>query len=291
AMAVIRSFLYGSNLIFATRVVHTVLRGISRDRLDLLGEEYFKYKLQPQLKSDGARQLQTLVDSGVEVVLVSQGLEHVMRPLAQSVGVKWLIANRLEFRDGIATGRLLEPVTPQQAPADLLSSAAFPATRAIPVLQRPIVHFYGTPHPGRLSVRRALAGKHVMLIGVTGFIGKVWLVTTLMDLPDIGKIYLLVRRQKSNPALKRFEKLVEDSPVFDPLYSRYGGGLPQFLRERVEVVEGDATQPGLGLDPDVAESLRNSLDLIINSSGLTDFNPDLREALAANVDAVVNVVD
>ncbi len=65
-----------------------------------------------------------------------------------------------------------------------------------------------------------------MLIGVTGFIGKVWLVTTLMDLPDIGKIYLLVRRQKSNPALKRFEKLVEDSPVFDPLYSRYGGGLP-----------------------------------------------------------------
>ena len=30
--------------------VHTVLRGISRDRLDLLGEEYFKYKLEPHLK-------------------------------------------------------------------------------------------------------------------------------------------------------------------------------------------------------------------------------------------------
>src|SRR5437016_13292182 len=100
--------------------------------------------------------------------------------------------------------------SPRHYSACLLSSAAFPATRAIPLLQRPIVHFYGTPHPGRLSVRRALAGKHVMLIGVTGFIGKVWLVTTLMDLPDIGKIYLLVRRQKSNPALKRFEKLVED---------------------------------------------------------------------------------
>src|SRR5256885_10527438 len=56
---------------------------------------------------------------------------------------------------------------------------------------------YGTPHPGRLSVRRALAGKHVMLIGVTGFIGKVWLGTTLMDLPDIGKIYLLVDRKST----------------------------------------------------------------------------------------------
>src|SRR5207248_9861510 len=109
-MALLRPFLYAANRIFATRVVHTVLRGVSRDRLDLLGEEYFKYKLQPELKSDGVQQLRAALDSGAEVVLVSQGLEQVMRPLAQSLGVRWLIANRLEFRDGIATGRLLEPV-------------------------------------------------------------------------------------------------------------------------------------------------------------------------------------
>ena len=47
------------NRIFATRVVHTVLRGISRDRLDLLGEEYFKYKLQPYLKTDGMELLKS----------------------------------------------------------------------------------------------------------------------------------------------------------------------------------------------------------------------------------------
>ncbi len=78
-----------------------------------------------------------------------------------------------------------------------------------------------------------------MLIGVTGFIGKVWLVNTLMELPEIGRIYLLIRRQKSNPASRRFEKLVEESPVFDPLYARYGADLSRFLRERVEVIEGD----------------------------------------------------
>ena len=33
-----------------------------------------------------------------------------MKPLAQHLGVKWVVANRLEFRDGVATGRLLEPV-------------------------------------------------------------------------------------------------------------------------------------------------------------------------------------
>jgi hypothetical protein len=50
-----------------------------------------------------------------------------------------------------------------------------------------------------------------------------------MDLPDVERIYLLIRRQKSNPAERRFEKMVEDSPVFDPLFERYGDracGLP-----------------------------------------------------------------
>jgi long-chain acyl-CoA synthetase len=130
-----------------------------------------------------------------------------------------------------------------------------------------------------------------MLIGVTGFIGKVWLVNLLMDLPEIGRIYLLIRRQKSNPAQRRFEKLVEDSPVFDPLYKRHGAGLSRFLREHLEVVEGDVSQPDLGIAPEVLEVLRRNLDLIVNSSGLTDFNPDLRDALLTNVDAAVSIVE
>ena len=316
-MAVLRPFLYVAHRIFATRVVHTVLRGISRDRLDLLGEEYFKYKLQPFLKNDGMELLKSRVEAGDEIVLVSQGLEHVMRPLAQHLGVKWLIANRLEFRDGIATGRLLEAVVRPRGlfagingsgpdgrraverlvrdlgvpGVEALETAVVPASRQLPVLTRPIVYFDGVRHPGPLSVRRALAGKHIMLIGVTGFIGKVWLANTLMELPEIGRIYLLIRRQKSNPAARRFEKLVEESPVFDPLYDRYGSQLSTFLRERVQVIEGDVCQPGLGLAPEVSQSLQKDLDLIINSSGLTDFNPDLRDALATNVDAAVNVTE
>ncbi|HKD01279.1 MAG TPA: HAD family hydrolase, partial [Terriglobales bacterium] len=109
-MAVLRPFLYAANRVFATRVVHAVLRGVSRDRLDWLGEEYFQYKLKPHLKPDGLRTLTERMNSGAEVVLVSQSLDHVMRPLARYLGVKWVIANRLEFRDGTATGRLVNPV-------------------------------------------------------------------------------------------------------------------------------------------------------------------------------------
>ena len=316
-MALLRPLLYALNRIFATRVVHTVLRGVSRDRLDWLGEEYFQYKLKPNLKPEGLQNLKELISSGAEVVLVSQGLEHIMRPLARHLGVNWIIANCLEFRDEIATGRLLDPVirprgvfaritgagpdgrcSPQRLIRDLgfrdpatLDRAVIPAERQHRVLPHPLVYFDDHRQTRPLSVRQALTGKHVMLVGVTGFIGKVWLVNLLSDLPDIGRIYLLIRRQKTNPAVRRFEKIVEESPVFDPLHERYRTRLSQFIADRVEVVEGDVSQPGLGLAPDVAERLSSKLDLIVNSSGLTDFNPDLRDALATNVDAAMHVLD
>jgi long-chain acyl-CoA synthetase len=315
-MALLRPFLYSTNRKFATCVVHTVLRGVTRDRLDLLGEEYFQYKLKPRLKEHGVQKVQELVQAGAEVVLVSQALEHVMRPLAQHLGVKRIVANRLEFRDGVATGRLLEPVIRprgvfanlrenmpdgRRAPKTLarhldisleaLRAAVIPAERQVVAPARPIVHFDGHRQAQGVSVRRAFAGKQVMLIGVTGFIGKVWLANILLDLPDVGRIYLLIRRQKSNPAERRFEKMIEESPVFDPLFERYGDRLPQFLREKVEVVEGDVTQPGLGLSDEAARHLQKNLDLIVNSSGLTDFNPDLRDALATNTDAAVNILE
>jgi len=315
-MAALRPFLYSTNRKFSTRVVHTVLRGVTRDRLDLLGEEYFQYKLKPQLKARGVERVQELVRAGADVVLVSQGLEHVMKPLAQHLGVKRILANRLDFRDGVATGRLLEPVIRPRGgfalireqspdgrrapktlarqldiPLEELRAAAIESGRDAVAQERPVVHFEGRQQAVGFSVRRALAGRHVMLIGVTGFIGKVWLANTLMELPKIGRIYLLIRKQKSNPAQRRFEKIVEESPVFDPLFEKYGAGLGEYLREKVEVVEGDVTREGLGLDEEVARRLRNNLDLIVNSSGLTDFNPDLRDALSTNTDAAMNILE
>ena len=67
-MAVLRPFLYSTNRKFATRVVHTTLRGVTRDRLDLLGEEYFQYKLKPELKTHGAERVRELVRAGADVV-------------------------------------------------------------------------------------------------------------------------------------------------------------------------------------------------------------------------------
>jgi thioester reductase-like protein len=320
ALALIRPVLYASNRVFATRVLHTLLSGVTRDRLDSLGEEYFEYILKKQLKAEGVERLRACVaeKGAANVVLVSQGLDHVMRPLAQYLGVSRLVSNRLEFRNGIATGRLLDPVIRPRRPVawafqrsadgrvptdrllrnlglaahpERLENAILPAERPSAPNRDSLVVFNGKKQSDPLSVRQTLAGKNILLIGVTGFIGKVWLAQLLNEVPAIGKIYLLIRRQRTTTAQRRFEKIFEESPVFDPLQERLGERFAEFVSERVEVIEGDVSQPGLGISPEMRAQLSRSLDLVLNSSGLTDFNPDLREALASNVAPVLHLIE
>jgi long-chain acyl-CoA synthetase len=166
-------------------------------------------------------------------------------------------------------------------------------TTARPVASgaKSVALFGDAPQVQRLAVRETLANRHLLLIGVTGFIGKVWLVDLLENIPNIGKITLLIRRNRTTSAQRRFEKIVEESPTFDTLQERCGRKLGAFLREKVEVVEGDVSLPGLGLDEATQARLAKSLDLIVNSAGLTDFNPDLRDAVSSNVDSALHLLD
>jgi long-chain acyl-CoA synthetase len=241
-----------------------------------------------------------------------------MKPLAKHFGVESIVANRLDFRDGIATGRLLDPVVRPRGPLAWIASGSTDGSitrekllrqlgwtrkpqlpeAAVQSSERPrivtdtsVALFGESPRVEKLSVQRTLANRHIMLIGVTGFIGKVWLVNLLENIPEIGKITLLIRRNRTTSSQRRFEKIVEESPTFDTLQERYGRSLGAFLKAKVEVVEGDVSEPGLGLDEATQARLAKSLDLIVNSAGLTDFNPDLREALSSNVDSAVHLLE
>ena len=317
-VTLLRPAMYFASRTFATRFLHSVLRGITRDRLDLLGEEYFQYELKPRMRREAVEKLIDAVRDGERVVLVGQMLEHILRPIAEYFAVEGFVANRLEYRDGVATGRLMEPVIRPRGPFAWLRSGSVDGriskqkllcqldwekmpeklehaalTSARPRIDtKPSVQSLGTtPRVARLPVRETLAGKHLMLIGVTGFIGKVWLVDLLEKIPEIRKITLLIRRNRTTSAQRRFEKIVEESPAFDGLHEIHRENLATFLKEKVEVVEGDVSVPGLGLDEDTQARFWHSLDLIVNSAGLTDFNPDLRDAIASNIESTMYLVD
>lgn len=84
--------------------------GISQDRLLLLADEAFDRVLRTAV-FEGARDLvQRCRAEGHDVVLVSGALDFLMDRLARHLGATHVIANRLEFRDGYATGKLERPI-------------------------------------------------------------------------------------------------------------------------------------------------------------------------------------
>src|SRR4029079_7759727 len=126
----------------------------------------------------------------------------------------------------------------------------------------------------------------------TGFVGKVLLSMLLDRFPEVGRVYVMVRRGSGTDSEARFWKSVVTSPAFDPLRARHGGpdGLAEFLRAKVRVVDGDITEKNLGLSEDAAQRVAQDIYVLINSSGRVTFNPPLESALKTNVEGTKNVI-
>ncbi|MCB0308683.1 MAG: SDR family oxidoreductase [Bdellovibrionales bacterium] len=134
-----------------------------------------------------------------------------------------------------------------------------------------------------LSIKDSYAGKTILIAGASGYLGKVFLALVLEKLPDVKKIYILLRKRRLRSSRDRFEQMINRSFVFHNLHERYGAKLTDYISKRVEMLEGDVVLPNLGLSSASILELRENLDLFVNSAGLVDFNPDLREAVAINI--------
>ena len=142
-----------------------------------------------------------------------------------------------------------------------------------------------------LSPREIFRGRNVFILGGTGFLGKVLMSMLLHRFPDIGRVYVMVRRGTGTASEKRFWDHVVPSPTFDPLREKLGGadGLREFLTGKVRVVDGDITEDNLGLSEEQAAQVAADISVVINTSGKVTFNPPLESALRTNVQGTKNV--
>ncbi|MBK6465093.1 MAG: HAD family hydrolase [Myxococcales bacterium] len=98
--------------------------GMSRDRLLLLADDAFEAVIKPALYPSAKDLVARCRDEGHEVVIVSGALDFLMDRLATHLGATHVIANRLEIKDGFATGRLLRPVVAGPEKARLIREHA-----------------------------------------------------------------------------------------------------------------------------------------------------------------------
>ncbi len=105
-------------------LLYSTYEGISRDRLLLLSEECFDKVVRPALFPNARALVKRCRDEGQDVILVSGALDFVLEHLVAYLGASGLIANRLEFKDNYATGRMLRPIVAGPEKARLIRDHA-----------------------------------------------------------------------------------------------------------------------------------------------------------------------
>jgi HAD superfamily hydrolase (TIGR01490 family) len=99
-------------------------KGQSEDRLVVLAQELFDDVIKKTIYPGAGELIDESKRAGCRTVLVSGGLDFTVRPLARHLGVDDLIANRLEFEGGYATGRLEKPLVAGATKAVLIRDYA-----------------------------------------------------------------------------------------------------------------------------------------------------------------------
>lgn len=99
-------------------------KGMSEDRLLELADEAFDNVLRPAMYRDGRELVQRAKSVGHRVVLISGSPDFLLERLARVLEADDVIANRLEFRDGTATGRIRRPLVAGPAKAQLMKQHA-----------------------------------------------------------------------------------------------------------------------------------------------------------------------
>ena len=99
-------------------------KGISRDRLWELGDEYCDRVLIRHLYPHAIEMLEANRATGLEPVLVTGSPDFLVEPLARRLNIEHFAANRLVFSRKVATGGMLEPVMAGSEKSDWCESFA-----------------------------------------------------------------------------------------------------------------------------------------------------------------------
>src|SRR5882762_8806903 len=137
---------------------------------------------------------------------------------------------------------------------------------------------------GTLDVAHIVDGARLVVIGGTGFLGKVFWAMLLDRYPNVGRIFLVVRPK--GPGIgtpeDRFWSETASSEPLAPLRRAHGEDFRAFLRDKITPIDGDMGQPLCGLGEAMMRELRGTIDAVVNVAGVIDFSPPLDDALGAN---------
>ncbi|HEU4493085.1 MAG TPA: HAD-IB family hydrolase [Rubrobacteraceae bacterium] len=136
----------------------------------------------------------------------------------------------------------------------------------------------------------AYRGKSVLLTGGTGFLGTALVEKILRSLPELGRLYLLIRASRERSASSRLENDVLDSAAFRRLREERGDSFRDYVASKVCVLEGDVHAPSLGLGAEDLAELSREVDVVIHSAASVVFDAPLDAAVESNVHGTLGLL-
>ena len=147
-----------------------------------------------------------------------------------------------------------------------------------------------------MSIADFFRGKVLLITGGTAFLGQPLIAKILTALPDVKKIYLLIRSRtdasgKRTSAQERLENELLASDVFASLRRLHGENFNAWALRKLTAVEGELTDENLGFSDTDYQRLQNEVQVFINVAGLVDFDPPFDASLWGNTLAAKHVVN
>ena len=147
-----------------------------------------------------------------------------------------------------------------------------------------------------MSITDFFRGKVLLITGGTAFLGQPMVAKILTALPDVRKIYLLIRSRtdttgKHTSAQERLENELLTSYVFASLRRLHGENFDTWAQQKLTAVEGELTDERLGFSDAEYQRLQNEVQIFINIAGLVDFDPPFDASLWGNALAAKHVVN
>ena len=147
-----------------------------------------------------------------------------------------------------------------------------------------------------MSITDFFRGKVLLVTGGTAFLGQPMVAKILTALPDVEKIYLLIRSRtdktgKPTSAQERLENELLASDVFASLRRLHGDNFDEWAQQKLVAVEGELTHERLGFSDTEYQRLQNEVQVFINIAGLVQFDPPFDDSLWGNALAAKHVVN
>lgn len=137
-----------------------------------------------------------------------------------------------------------------------------------------------------MRLREFYNNRCLFITGVTGFIGKVFLVKLMLSLPNVRKVFILLRPKKGASPSQRFAALMNQEPFLSVLNNMNNDdvasdGKQKFL-EKFEVVEGDMQKYNLGLDDKARDKLVSQVEILFNIAASVQFDAPIKANMRDN---------